>query len=102
MTMGFVFALVGLILGGAIGELGGALGGAALGYAAGLHIAFKRRFDDLEAEVTRLAEQRVMREAPPPVPVRPWTRESAPSGPRDYFETGASSAAPAVAPAAAA
>lgn len=82
-----VFALVGLLVGGAIGEMAGALGGAALGYAIGVHVTFKRRVAALDEEVARLAEQRVMREAPPPAPVRPWMRQSAPPAPREYFES---------------
>jgi uncharacterized membrane protein len=78
MTMTVVFALVGLLVGGAIAELGGALGGAALGYAIGLHLAFKRRIAGLEDEVARLVAQRHSVPDPPAAPLRPWMRSSAP------------------------
>ena len=70
--MTVVFAVVGLILGGAIAELAGAIGGAALGYAIGLQLAFKRRLDVFEDDLQRIARERraadnLQRPAAPPV-----------------------------------
>ena len=79
-----VFALVGLVIGGAIAEFAGAFGGAALGYAIGLHLEFKRRFEAVEDEVARLAREGFSaKNLPTPTPERSWQRTPPPIAPHE-------------------